>query len=357
MKKLFKSINKRKLIITGFFVIVLVFSYCVLNYNKLVAVYNLEKNVEQKLENMEIVLGGETVGIKLLATGVLVVGVDREDNSIQVGDIILEVNGNKIESNAELIDFVDKSNGENLDLKIKRQGKEFNVSVTPKKDELNDSYKLEMWVKDSSAGVGTISFYDKKSGNFGALGHAVTETKENYILPITSGGITKTEICSIKKGATKSPGELKGTLTTDIIGEIIGNTDKGVFGKMYNIGNFNKKSIKILPKSKIKEGKASIFFTFDDNVVKEYTVNIEKVLLTSSGNKNMIIKVTDAELLNKTGGIVQGMSGSPIVQDGKLVGAVTHVFLNDPTKGYGVFIENMIEDMCTLEWHISSIFL
>ncbi len=343
------NINKRKLIVTAFIVSVLVFAYCILNYNKLVAVYNLQKDIEKKVESMDIVLGGNTVGIKLLATGVLVVGVDRDDDLIKIGDIILEVNKTKIESNDELIKFVNESNGNSLDLKINRQGKEFNVSVTPKKDELTNSYKLEMWVKDSSAGVGTITFYDKKTGSFGALGHAVTETKENYILPITSGGITKTEIYSVKKGEPKSPGELKGTLTNDTIGDIAGNTDKGVYGKVYDLDNINSNSIKILPKSKIKEGKASIFCTLDDNEIKEYSIEIEKVLLTSSGNKNMIIKITDKNLLEKTGGIIQGMSGSPIVQDGKLVGAVTHVFLNDPTKGYGVFIENMIDDMCNLE--------
>ena len=342
-------INKKKIVICGFIISVLLFIYCFFNYNKLIAVYNLQKDIETKVENMEIVLGGDAVGIKLLATGVLVVGVDRQDIGIEIGDIILEVNGTKIESNDELIKFVNESNGNNLDLKINRQGKEFNTSVTPNYDNLANAYKLEMWVKDSSAGVGTITFYDKKSGKFGALGHAVTETKENYILPITSGGITKTEIYSVKKGIAKVPGELKGTLTNDTLGDISGNTDKGVYGKVYDTSSINKASIEVLPKSKIKEGKASIFCTLDDNEIKEYSIEIEKVLLTSSGNKNMIIKITDEKLLEKTGGIIQGMSGSPIVQDGKLVGAVTHVFLNDPTKGYGVFIENMIEDMCNMD--------
>lgn len=343
------NMNKKRIIISCFLVSALVFCYCLLNYTKLVAVYNLQKDIETKVDDMDIVLGGNTVGIKLLATGVLVVGLDRENTGIEIGDIILEVNGTKIESNEELIKFVNECNGNNLNLKINRQGKEFNLSVTPEYEEISKTYKLAMWVKDSSAGVGTITFYDRKTGKFGALGHAVTETKENYILPINSGGITQTEIYSIKKGAAKSPGELKGTLTTDVIGDISGNTDKGVYGKIYDVGSVNQNSIKIVPKTKIKEGEASIFCTLDDNQIKEYKIQIEKVLLTSSGNKNMIIKITDETLLAKTGGIVQGMSGSPIVQDGKLIGAITHVFLNDPTKGYGVFIENMIEDMAKVE--------
>lgn len=350
LKILIKSkININKVILYSFIVIALIFIYCFLNYTKLVAVYNLQNTVKNKVENMDIVLGGNAVGIKLLATGVLVVGVDRESIGVEVGDIILEVNATKIESNDELIKFVENSNGNDLKLKINRQGKEIQLLVSPQYDELSKAYKLEMWVKDSSAGVGTITFFDRNSGKFGALGHAVTETKENYILPITTGGVTKTEIYSLKKGVAKFPGELKGTLTNDTLGDIAGNTDKGVYGSIYNKEEIKNKSIKIMPKTQIKEGKASIFCTLDDNQVNEYEIKIEKVLLTSTGNKNMIIKITDENLLNKTGGIVQGMSGSPIVQDGKLVGAITHVFLNDPTKGYGVFIENMIEDMEKVE--------
>jgi stage IV sporulation protein B len=193
---------------------------------------------------------------------------------------------------------------------------------------------------------GTITFYDRKSLGFAALGHAVTETKENYILPITSGGITSTDIYSIKKSNSRVPGELKGTITSEIIGEITHNTQKGIYGKMYDSELFkNKKSIGILTKSSIKEGPATIYCLLDDDIPHSYEIKIEKVLLNSTGNKNMIIKITDEKLISKTGGIVQGMSGSPIVQNGKLVGAVTHVFLNDPLRGYGVFIENMIEDM------------
>lgn len=344
-----KNIYK-KIMLSSFVIVCLIFSYCILNYSKLVSVYNTEKNVEMNLEDMDIAIGGETVGIKLLATGVLVMGIDRDDTNLQIGDVILSVNNNKIESNVELITYANESEGKELTLKVDRQGKEIITTLKPKYDEQTKNYKLELWVKDSSAGVGTITFYDKKSGKFGALGHGVTETKDNYILPILTGGITTTNIYSIKKGEIKMPGELKGTLSNEIIGNIMGNTDKGIYGEVLNKDSIKEKeSISILSKSKVKEDKASIICTLDDNEQKSYKIQIEKVLLTSTGNKNMIIRITDEELIKKTGGIIQGMSGSPIIQDGKLVGAVTHVFLNDPTRGYGVFIENMIEDMCAIK--------
>lgn len=343
-----KSNNKvKKMIMALFAITLLVFVYVNINYSAIATINKTQKNVEDKLKNMELVVGGEAVGIKLLATGVLVMSVDREDISdILVGDIILNVNGNKVETNEELANYAKLSNGNNLKLELDRKGVKFQTEITPIKEELSQEYKLGLWVKDSSAGVGTITFYDRKNMNFAALGHAVTETRENYILPIESGGITKTKIFGITAGVPKLPGELKGTLTNELVGEILGNTNKGIYGNILSNTNIsNKKSVKISSKSQIREGAASIYCTLDDNEVKAYSIMIEKVLLTSTGNKNMIIKVTDEKLKEKTGGIVQGMSGSPIMQDGKLIGAVTHVFLNDPLRGYGVFIENMIEDL------------
>ncbi len=213
---------------------------------------------------------------------------------------------------------------------------------------MNIDYGL--WVKDSSAGVGTVTFYDSKNLNFASLGHAVTETAENYILPITTGGITSTNIYDIKKGYPRDPGEIKGTISKEAIGQINLNTINGVYGKLYSGNDISlKEVVEIGYKDEIKETEASIFSTLDDNEVKEYDIKIEKVLLDSTGNQNFIIKITDESLLEKTGGIVQGMSGSPVVQDGKLIGAVTHVFLNDPTKGYAVFIENMLQDLISME--------
>ncbi|MEG0872806.1 MAG: SpoIVB peptidase [Clostridia bacterium] len=349
-KVISNSVTGKKILLSIFCIVLLIFSYCILNYNELIAVYNFQKEISQKTESMDIFLGGDVVGIKLLATGVLVMGVDRPEALLQIGDIILKVNGEKIETSLELINHAKVSNGKALDLEINRFGKIFNISISPIKDSINNEYKMGLWVKDSSAGVGTVTFYDKKTNRFAALGHGVTETKENYILPISTGGITRTSIYSIKKGIAKIPGELKGTITNETVGQIVGNTEKGIYGNITKNDFYkNSKSIAISPKSKIKEGKAVIFCTLDENTIKDYEIEIEKVILTSTGNKNMIIHITDKELINKTGGIIQGMSGSPIVQDGKLIGAVTHVFLNDPTKGYGVFIENMIDDMSSIE--------
>lgn len=346
------SDNKKRIFTMFICLILLIFTYTAINFKELIAVYNSEKDTRANIKDMDIALGGEAVGIKLLATGVLVMGVDRQDTDLLVGDIILSINDMKVESNSQVADILKKSTGDTLKLEISRNNSTFETNISPEKDSVTGEYKLGLWVKDSSAGVGTMTFYDKNTLRFASLGHGVTETKENYILPITSGGITKTLIYSIKKGEVKDAGELKGTLSNNVLGDIRFNSENGIYGNLSDSENDtikSKESIQILTKSKIKEGKASIFCTLDDNQVHEYEINIDKVLLTSSGNKNMIIKITDENLIKKTGGIVQGMSGSPIVQDGKLVGAITHVFLNDPTRGYGVFIENMIEDMSKME--------
>ena len=349
MEILSSRITKKKIIFSFFCVVILIIAYVVINYKELNTIYAMDKEVLQETKNMEFVLGGEATGIKLLATGVLVMGIDSENSALQVGDIILEVNNKKVETNLELLEYAKKSEGKELKLKVNRKESIIEMNIKPELDEISNEYKLGLWVKDSSAGVGTVTFYEKNSGKFASLGHGVTETEENYILPITSGAITGTKIHSIKKGEIKLPGELKGSITNDVVGDIALNTEKGIYGYIYDISSIKKQNtIEILPKSKIKEGLAYIYCTLDDNEKKSYKIDIQKVILNSTGNKNMIIKITDNKLLEKTGGIVQGMSGSPIVQDGKLIGAITHVFLNDPTKGYAVFIENMIEDMCNM---------
>ena len=302
------------------------------------------KSISVFNENNEYILGGQIVGVKLLASGVLVMGVDREDIDVKIGDIILEVNGKKVETDNDLKDYA--SLGEKLNLKIQRQSNIFNVEIVPEFSNNSKEYKLGLWVKDSSAGVGTITFLEKKSMKFAALGHAIYEATEDYVLPITTGCITDTQIFKIKKGYAKNPGELKGNITNNVLGNIYTNSQNGIYGKLSDDSLIDySQTIKIASKDKIEEGEAYIYATLDDNIKKKYKINIEKIFLNSTDNKNMTIKVVDEELLEKTGGIVQGMSGAPIVQNGKLIGCVTHVLLDNPQIGYGAFIENMIKEL------------
>ncbi len=305
----------------------------------------------------KVIVSGNACGIKLLASGVLVMGFDTiqtqegevyvaDGVDLKIGDIILEVNDAKVETNVELMQKTKESNGEKMKLKVMRENKTHITYIKPVKSVMFDEYKLGLWVKDSSAGVGTITFIDKETNNFAALGHGITETKNNYILPILTGGLVKTSILDINKGYKGKPGDLKGTLTNDLVAQINLNTEYGIYGKITDFKYLeNQEELEIANKDKIKEGKAEIICVIEGNKKEKYEIEIEKVLLNSTSNKNMIIKITDKRLLEKTGGIVQGMSGSPIIQDGKLVGAVTHVFLNDPTKGYGVFATNMLKDI------------
>ena len=326
--------KKNRILLSIVLLIFLLVIYVGVNYTKLRSVYSKQEDIENKIKDMKIYVGGETVGIKLLATGVLVMGVDSEvSDKLNIGDIILTVNGENVDTGEKLSKIAEESNGNELNLEVNRKGKKYNTKILPKYDSISGEYKLGVFVKDSSAGVGTVTFYEGNSKRFAALGHGVTETKENYILPTTSGAITSTHIYNVKRGEAQNPGEIKGTITSNVLGEIYGNTDKGIYGKYF--GDIEE----------IKEGKATVIATLEDDKKEEYEIMIEKVILTSTGNKNMIIKITDEKLLEKTGGIIQGMSGCPVMQDGKLIGAVTHVLLNDATRGYAVFIENMIEYM------------
>lgn len=198
--------RKKKIIFGILTLLILLSIYIGMNYSKLRSVYNKQYDIKEKIENMSFCIGGDVVGIKLLATGVLVIGTeDKLNNIIQIGDIILSVDGNKISTGSELSEYAKNSNGNKLTLEVSRNEKISNILVSPKYDELSESYTLGLWVKDSSAGVGTVTFYEKNNKYFAALGHGVTETKENYILPITSGAITTTHIYNVKKGAPQLP--------------------------------------------------------------------------------------------------------------------------------------------------------
>lgn len=324
----FSNNKKTKILFIVLFILVAI--YIALDVVESSEVVASKVEFEDKIEDLEFVLGGESCGIKLLATGVLVVEVDNNDVDLKVSDVILKVDEVSIDSNSELIEYINKEDvkGKEVTLTIQRDRKTKIIKATPKYNEENGSYELGIWVKDSSAGVGMVTFYELNNKYFAALGHGITETSKNIVLPIKTGAIVKSKITSVNKGYPKEPGDIRGTIYKDVYGQIRLNTINGIYGEIENTNILNlKQTIEVAYKDEIKKGKAEIYCTLEDNETKAYDIEITNVLNASSTNKNMIIQVTDKTLLEKTGGIVQGMSGSPIVQGGKLVGAVTHVIV------------------------------
>jgi len=313
------------------------------------------------LPKTKVIPGGQSVGVRLNTKGVLIVGLEdiksvdgKEYNpgrraGLTIGDVILEVNHIKIRDAEHLSELINHKNNREVILKIKRKDKTFNIAVQPVKSQKDGEYKLGLWVRDKTAGVGTLTFYHPENMIFGALGHAITDVDTGLLLSIENGEIVKSKVTSIQQGEKGKPGEIKGIFyeTSKPIGSLEKNTHFGIYGKIYEpIHNkVYDQPIEIGYQNQIREGKASILTTIDGDKVKEYEIYIEKVNRQHTPNtKSMIIRVTDKELLRKSGGIVQGMSGSPIIQNKKLVGAVTHVFVNDPSKGYGIFIEWMLKE-------------
>ena len=232
-----------------------------------------------------------------------------------------------------------------LKVKVLRKGKEIIVDVKPMMCDESGEKQLGVLLKDSSAGIGTITYINEDSLSFAGLGHGICDSSDGKLLNIKNGYVSDVKITDINKGKAGIPGELKGEIDTKKNGKIVINSEVGVFGVFSAPIQGKKDKISIASKEEIKPGKAKIICTLDDNQRKEYNVEISRIQhFTDSKTKNFIVKVTDEELLAKTGGIVQGMSGSPIIQDNKLIGAVTHVLVNDPTTGYGIFIENMLKE-------------
>lgn len=305
--------------------------------------------------------GGTPIGVKLNTKGVLIVALsDIESDGkkysspaaaadIQIGDSIIKINNVPINDSDDTTKEINKCNGEEITILIDRKGKLMEKKLLPVKSNNDNKYKIGLWVRDSTAGVGTLTFYDENTMNFAALGHPITDVDTGTILNINSGEIVSSSIISVKKGLRGSPGELKGIFVDEnmVLGQIYKNTECGIFGKT-NISLVNTKYTKPIPialRNEIKEGPAKIITTIDGEEPREYSIMIDKLLSQDSpGPKSMVIRVTDPALLEKTGGIVQGMSGSPIIQNGKLVGAVTHVLINKPDVGYGIYIEWMLKD-------------
>ncbi|MBZ4666387.1 MAG: stage sporulation protein [Mahella sp.] len=313
---------------------------------------------------VKVLPGGQAIGVTLYTDGALVVGVSEfrgedglmhhpaNDSGLMPGDIIEKANDTIIKDADHLAEIVNSIDGRPVKLDILRNDKPISLSIKPVKDMEEHKYKLGIWVRDSTAGVGTMTFYEPNNRIYGALGHPITDMDTGTLLSIKNGEIVHSEVIAVKEGKKGKPGELQGVFLDDEerIGNIEVNTEYGIFGHIYAdsivTNRLYKEPIPVALQSEVQEGSATILATVDDQGVKAYDVKIIRVNRQSQPNgKSLVVEITDPTLLKLTGGIVQGMSGSPIIQNGKLVGAVTHVFINDPKRGYGVFAKWMLEEI------------
>lgn len=300
-----------------------------------------------------VYLGGQPFGVKFYNDGVIVVELESffdgksyvcpsRQGGLKVNDVIKKVNGNKVNSNEELQSVCASSGGIKLEMEIERDGNKLLKTVKPHKNS-NGIYLLGAWVKDSCAGIGTVTYYDSGQNYFAALGHGICDNETSALLPLGSAEVLNANISSVSKSVEGKPGSINGFFTDSKLGMLTKNTPNGVFGKL-NDNSFEKnQKMELAENNEVHTGDALIYTSIDQNGVKSYSAQITQIKNKDAGsNENFVIKVTDIELIKKCGGIVQGMSGSPVVQNGKICGAVTHVFMNSPEEGYGVLIQNMV---------------
>ena len=313
------------------------------------------------IENTSIVPVGRLAGLKLYTHGVMVVGKTEitgqdgekykphENSNIQEGDIILEANRNILNSSDDLTKYINECNGREIIFLCLRDNETFEVKITPIKT-ISGGYKVGLWVRDSAAGVGTVTFYDPKSGLFGALGHGIVDIDTEKLIDIQSGEFVTTKIINVIKGTSGEPGKIQGTVDNQkTIGEIYSNTIFGVYGKLTDTKSLGINESYLLPvasRNDTQTGSAKILCSLENGKVEEYDIEIKKLYLNNnSNNKSMLIKVTDDKLIKESGGIIQGMSGCPIIQNGKFIGAITNVLVSDPTTGYAIFADMMIKEL------------
>ena len=294
----------------------------------------------------EVIVGGMPFGLTMYTSGVVVIDVDDSEDSparsagIRENDVITRANGEEISTNEDLKRIISASEGEDIELSLTRAKSPISLSVTPN---INDAgeYEVGMWIRDSAAGLGTVTYFDEGSYSFGALGHGICDRDTGMLLPLKSGKVMIAQVTSATKAQRGVAGGLNGYMTDEVVGEVTVNNGYGIYGKYAEAPKGRR--VPCAEDDEIETGEAQIYCAVDNSGVKAYDISIEKLSMSDFSGQNMIIRVTDDELLEKTGGIVQGMRVSPIVQNGKLVGAVTHVFVNAPEMGYGIAISHMLD--------------
>ena len=313
------------------------------------------------LPSLKIVPGGHSIGVVLHSQGVIVVGISpvlntkdqyvtpAKDSGIVVGDVMLSINGNPVQSDAQVAELIDESgkNNQPIDVLIKRGDNRLHVSLTPVLCKDTKRYRIGLFVRDSAAGVGTLTFFEPQSQNYGALGHVITDSDTNQPIDCNQGKIVLATVSGIQHGKRGQPGEKIGVFIEEsqLLGDIKKNTPFGIYGSLITPveNNLYPEALPVASMSQVQTGAAEILTVVDGQTIEKFSIEIQKVNYQEAPEgKGLVIKVTDPRLLDKTGGIVQGMSGSPIIQNGRVIGAVTHVFVHDPTRGYGCFIDWML---------------
>ena len=304
----------------------------------------------------KVSVSGESFGIKLYADGVIIVGIrdvetdkgkcnPAKEAGLEKGDIIIEINGKKVYSADSVTDILNDNNGKDYKITVKRNGNYKEFLLKPAYSSSQGCYKVGLWVRDSTAGVGTITYYDKSNNTVSALGHPITDVDTNEIMPILDGEAVRATVTKIYKSKAGEAGSLCCEFTNDIIGTLKKNCQSGIYGK-YTCTLKNTYEYEVASPNEIVRGPVQILCTIDSGKAKFYNAQISRISYRENKKgKNMVVKITDERLLEKTGGIVQGMSGSPIIQNGKLVGALTHVIVDSPEKGYAIFAQDMVDEL------------
>ncbi len=301
-----------------------------------------------------VVPSGRIFGLRLYTKGVVIVSTDKVDTAggvrypakeagLEKGDVILFIDSHEITNHTQVSELIAQSSGKTLRIVFERNKMRYETDFVPAFSNAQNKYMGGLWIRDSAAGIGTMTFYEKESGSFGGLGHPICDVDTGNALEISSGDIVSAVINSCRKGRSGEAGELCGSFTGETLGSLEENSVVGVYGKL-TMPNANAAQLPVAVKSEVRQGKAKIISTIDGSGPCYYDIEIEQISPNDKEHRNMVIRVTDRTLLEKTGGIVQGMSGSPIIQNGMLVGAVTHVFVNEPERGYAVFAETMLEE-------------
>ncbi|MHA6530728.1 SpoIVB peptidase [Paenibacillus sp. BAC0078] len=322
-----------------------------------------DRAVQGETRNLKVIPGGQTIGVKVKSAGVLVVGhhlievshesklSPGENSGLLPGDLMISIDGVKLDEVSKVAKLVERAGkaNESLTIVFKRAGKEHTAKLKPAYDRNDKVWRLGLYIRDSAAGVGTLTFYAPEQGVYGALGHVITDMNTGTPIVVGSGHIVQSSVTSISKSQDGDPGEKRAQFLKEsqVLGNVESNTDFGIFGKMTRNPDHSlyQEPIPVAMSNEVKEGPAQILTVVDGQQVERFNVEIIHVARQDRpATKGMVLRITDPRLIDKTGGIVQGMSGSPIVQNGRLVGAVTHVFVNDPKSGYGCFIEWMLKD-------------